>query len=112
MRGILGGLTTCTAHICVFVVVKTYPILIQILSSYGTFFLYGCVSLLGTIYLYFNLPETKNRTLQEIEDYFAGRIKYLGSAKNLSLTYSQNLINSKTLATVETGKEEPLLQSK
>ncbi|KAG7210338.1 hypothetical protein KM043_011876 [Ampulex compressa] len=51
VRGIIGGLTTMTAHSFVFMVVKTYPFLSVSLTRH----------------------ETKGRTLQEIEDYFSGR---------------------------------------
>ncbi|XP_032669321.1 facilitated trehalose transporter Tret1-like isoform X2 [Odontomachus brunneus] len=73
VRGIIGGLTTMAAHSFVFMVVKTYPFLASALTRHGTFILYGCISLFGTIYFYMCLPETKGRTLQEIEDYFSGR---------------------------------------
>lgn len=54
--------------------VKTYPFLRDI-SHYFPFFLYGSISLLGTIFLYLYLPETKDKTLQEIEEYFTRAIK-------------------------------------
>lgn len=73
VRGIIGGLTTMCAHTFVFMVVKTYPFLASAITRHGTFILYGCISLFGTIYFYICLPETKGRTLQEIEDYFSGR---------------------------------------
>ncbi|XP_054011860.1 facilitated trehalose transporter Tret1-like isoform X1 [Hylaeus anthracinus] len=73
VRGIIGGLTTMTAHSFIFTVVKTYPFLSTTLTQHGTFILYGCISFFGTIYFYMCLPETKGKTLQEIEDYFSGR---------------------------------------
>ncbi|KAG6794506.1 facilitated trehalose transporter Tret1 isoform X1 [Apis mellifera caucasica] len=73
VRGIIGGLTTMAAHSFIFTVVKTYPYLTSILTTHGTFIFYGCISLFGTIYFYLCLPETKDKTLQEIEDYFSGR---------------------------------------
>lgn len=85
VRGIMGGMTTFCGHFCVFVVVKTFPFLRSTISQYGTFWLYGTVSLLGTIYFYYILPETKGRTLQEIEDYFSGRTKTLKPDKNKSV---------------------------
>lgn len=73
VRGIVGGLTTCSCHFFIFLTVKSYPLFQALLTNQGTFLLYGCVSLLGTIFFYVFLPETKNKTLQEIEEYFAGQ---------------------------------------
>lgn len=47
VRGILGGLTTCSAHTCVFIVVKTYPFLTHVIEKHGCFILYGVISLIG-----------------------------------------------------------------
>jgi len=74
VRGILGGLSTCSAHMFVFIVVKTYPFLSHLIGKHGCFITYGCISLIGTVFFYFHLPETRGKTLQEIEDYFSGRI--------------------------------------
>ncbi|XP_045493157.1 facilitated trehalose transporter Tret1-2 homolog isoform X2 [Colias croceus] len=77
VRGIVGGMTTCVAHLSIFSVVKTFPLLKHALNDYGAFGLYGALSLAGTAFFYVFLPETKGRTLQEIEDYFCGRTKTL-----------------------------------
>ncbi|XP_012233749.1 facilitated trehalose transporter Tret1 isoform X2 [Linepithema humile] len=82
VRGIIGGLTTMCAHLFIFMVVKTYPFLASALTRHGTFILYGGISLFGTIYFYLCLPETKGKTLQEIEDYFSGRANNLTSMNN------------------------------
>uniref|UniRef100_A0A1B6CPI6 Major facilitator superfamily (MFS) profile domain-containing protein n=1 Tax=Clastoptera arizonana TaxID=38151 RepID=A0A1B6CPI6_9HEMI len=81
VRGILGGFTTLISHVCVFIVVKTFPLMKRVFTKHGTFWFYGTVSLVGTLFFYFVLPETKGRTLQEIEDYFSGRIKSLKPIK-------------------------------
>ncbi|XP_071454727.1 trehalose transporter 1-like protein isoform X2 [Hetaerina americana] len=81
VRGILGGVTTCAAHLSVFIVVKTFPFLQHLLTRPGAFCFYGCVSLLGSIFFATLLPETKGRTLQEIEDYFSGLTPTLGPTK-------------------------------
>lgn len=39
-----------------------------VLTLAGTFFFYGLISLLGFVYLYFLLPETEGKTLQDIEE--------------------------------------------
>lgn len=77
VRGVIGGMTTCAAHLSVFSVVKTFPFVKHTLDVHGAFWLYGCMSFFGIIFFYFFLPETKGRTLQEIEDYFCGRTKTL-----------------------------------
>ena len=81
IRGIIGGLTTMCAHVSIFSVVKTYPVLSESITQHGTFLLYGTISMLGTIYFYIYLPETKNKSLQEIEDYFSGRNDDLKTGK-------------------------------
>lgn len=72
VRGIVGGLTTCSCHFFIFLAVKSYPMFQIAMSNQGTFLMYGIISLLGTIFFYMFLPETKNRSLQEIEEQFAG----------------------------------------
>ncbi|PSN31080.1 hypothetical protein C0J52_25366 [Blattella germanica] len=86
VRGILGGMTTCAAHMFVFIVVKTFPLLQHLASNHGTFLIYGFISLFGTIFFYFCLPETKGKSLQEIEDYFSGRTRSLGGEATTILT--------------------------
>lgn len=85
MRGIIGGLTTCSAHLFVFAVVKTFPLIQNIASNHGSFWIYGSISLLGTIFFYLYLPETKGRTLNEIEDYFSGRTNSLKNKETKTL---------------------------
>lgn len=57
--------------------------------------------ILGTVFFYFCLPETKGKSLQEIEDYFSGRTKSLQSKKikkfdlNLATEKEQGLIVEK-----------------
>lgn len=92
VRGIVGGLTTMTAHCFVFMVVKTYPLLCNAITRHGTFLMYGFISLIGTIYFYVCLPETKNKSLQEIEDYFSGRSNTLKTG-SISCIRRRNVVD-------------------
>lgn len=55
-----------------FIVVKTSPALFKSLGEQGVFLLYGIFCLVGTIYLIIAQPETKDKSLQEIENNYNG----------------------------------------
>ncbi|KAK4871608.1 hypothetical protein RN001_015732 [Aquatica leii] len=84
VRGIGTGLTTCIAYICNFVIIKIYPLVIKKISNYNMFLLFGCVSLLGTMFVALCLPETNGKTLKEIEEYFDKKNKYVGNESKIS----------------------------
>lgn len=75
IRGMLGGVATCVGHFSIFIVLQTYPMLQELVTKPGTFAVYGVVSLLSTVFFYYFCPETKNKTLQEIEDSFHNKKK-------------------------------------
>lgn len=52
------------------VILKVTPLMIKSIDVYGTFFVFSMCMIVSLVYLYFFLPETKGKTLQEIEDYF------------------------------------------
>lgn len=100
-------MTTCMAHIFVFSVVKIYPYLTHLMDMHGAFILYGIISIFATIFFYFFLPETKGKTLQEIEDYFSGRISTLKTKKiDKHVNHNNN-----TKAIVLTVEQDKLLQN-
>lgn len=70
LRGLGSGIVSSLNFLCFFVVVKTAPLLFISIGMEGAFFLYGIIALIGSIFLMLCLPETKNRTLQEIENSF------------------------------------------
>ena len=43
------------------------------MGKHGVFIFFTVISLLGTIFVVFFLPETKGKSLREIEDMFAGK---------------------------------------
>jgi len=50
-----------------FVLTYTFPLLNAALGAAGTFWTYGAICLGGLLLIYFRLPETKGKTLEEIE---------------------------------------------
>lgn len=39
-------------------------------TSYGAFIFFGCVTTVAIVYVYFLVPETKGRTLEEMDELF------------------------------------------
>ena len=73
VRGIASGIATQVNWLGVFVVVKTYTQIELAFHSDGVFWFYGAVCLLSAIFVFFFFPETKGRTLEEIEELFSDR---------------------------------------
>lgn len=71
-RALGSSIVTFFNFFCMFLTVKTSPFLFQFYGVTGAFSIYGIITLIGTAYLLVYLPETKNRTLQEIEDKYRG----------------------------------------
>lgn len=71
-RGFAAGLTICAGYFMSFINIKIYPTLVDSWGNATIFIFYGAVSLLGIAFVYFILPETKGKSLHEIENYFRG----------------------------------------
>ncbi|GAB6023075.1 Facilitated trehalose transporter Tret1 [Chamberlinius hualienensis] len=66
VRAVANGMGSLNHNICFFIVVKVFPT-IQSVSNYGLFWIYTGVALLSLVFIYFFVPETKGRSLEEIE---------------------------------------------
>lgn len=75
VKDVLSGLTTCIAYIFSFVTVKTYTGMIVTMGKPGVFLFYAVMSLLGTIFVIALLPETRGKSLAEIEEFFGKKKK-------------------------------------
>jgi MFS transporter, SP family, arabinose:H+ symporter len=67
IRGAALSVATFSLWTACFVLTYTFPLLNQQLKASGTFWLYGIVCLVGFWYIYKKLPETKSKSLEEIE---------------------------------------------
>jgi SP family arabinose:H+ symporter-like MFS transporter len=67
IRGRAMSIATMVLWISVSVVTATFLSLIKIFSASGVFLGYAAICAVSFLYIYLRLPETKNRTLEEIE---------------------------------------------
>ncbi|KAF7391381.1 hypothetical protein HZH66_009861 [Vespula vulgaris] len=69
-RGIAGGFNFFIFNFLLFLATKSFPTINNAVGITGAFAIFGTSALLEAAFVYVALPETKNRTLEEIEDYF------------------------------------------
>lgn len=67
IRGMAMALSTFFLWVACFVLTYTFPILNEIAGASGTFWLYGLICLAGGLFIRAKLPETKGKTLEELE---------------------------------------------
>jgi len=68
IRGMAMAVSTFSLWTACFILTYTFPLLNSSLGAYGTFWLYGIICLLGFLFVKKNLPETKGKSLEEIEN--------------------------------------------
>lgn len=51
-----------------FVIVKFFPLLNELLGSYGSMYLFAVICLLGEIFIALYVPETKGKSYEQIMD--------------------------------------------
>ncbi|XP_050441690.1 facilitated trehalose transporter Tret1-like [Adelges cooleyi] len=69
-RNITCSICSSLSYIISFVLIKFYPDLEDLVGFYNGFLVFGTMGLFGCVYFYLYLPETENKTLQEIEECF------------------------------------------
>lgn len=72
VRAPASGLATLTNWGVAFIITLTYDNMKTAMHEYGTFWFFGAVCTLSTIFCVTVLPETKGKTVQEIVAYFGG----------------------------------------
>lgn len=72
IRGTASGLACSLNYVFNFGGVKLYPAAVAIMGNYGVFYFFASMSFLALVFIFFFLPETRGKTLAEIEEYFKG----------------------------------------
>ena len=67
IRAMAMAVSTFALWAACFILTYTFPLLNKALGAYGTFWVYGLICLTGFIFIKINLPETKGKSLEEIE---------------------------------------------
>ena len=70
-KGLASSICTLINWFFVFLVTKLFPQMIDALTEQGTFWFFGGCCLLSFIFVYFLVPETRGKTLEDIEHYFS-----------------------------------------
>ena len=68
LRGTAMSVATLSLWIACFVLVQTFPTLNDELGTYGIFWVYSFICVLGFLFIRKKLPETKGKSLEEIEN--------------------------------------------
>jgi len=71
MRSLMGGLTIALSNLQLFIVVKTFPNLEELMGDHGTFWLYAFSCFCAIIFTLSYVPETKDKELENVENKFA-----------------------------------------
>lgn len=72
IKGFAGSIAGTTNWVLAFIVTKTFKNLNDGLGNGGTFWLFAGVTLVGVIFVFLAVPETKGKSLNEIQQELAG----------------------------------------
>ena len=72
IRGAALSIAVTALWSACFVLTYTFPLLNAQLGAAGAFWTYAAICLAGLLFLYFRLPETRGKTLEEIETAIRG----------------------------------------
>ena len=72
-RGAASGIAVLSNWFCAFIITKEFLFFQEVLGQAGTFWLFGICCLSGVMFVAKYLPETKGKSLEDIELYFLGR---------------------------------------
>ncbi|KAH8307142.1 hypothetical protein KR044_005683 [Drosophila immigrans] len=72
IKGFAGSIAGTTNWVLAFIITKTFKNLNEGLGSGGTFWLFAGLTVVGVVFVFFIVPETKGKSLNEIQQELAG----------------------------------------
>lgn len=70
IRGFAAGVNVCYVYTLGFIIIKSYPFVSAAVDAEYIFTFISCASLVGVAFLYRFLPETKGKTMKELEELY------------------------------------------
>ena len=83
-RSVLGPISSSFNLLCNFTVVRCFPAMQISMGPYGTFWFFMCCTILSIVFVFFFLPETKGRTLEDIELLFSRKYSVSDSSSPIA----------------------------
>ncbi|MDD2813523.1 MAG: sugar porter family MFS transporter [Bacteroidales bacterium] len=72
VRGKASSIAVVALWVAYFILVLTFPVMAENLGTYGPFYVYAGVCLIGFLFIKRRVKETKGKTLEELEKVMAG----------------------------------------
>lgn len=82
IRGTAASLATAFNWSCTFVITKTFVDMIALLGKAGTFWSFGGCTMMALVFTYFCVPETRGKSLEDIEAKFVRRVSSTANFKS------------------------------
>ncbi|XP_045497513.1 facilitated trehalose transporter Tret1 [Colias croceus] len=73
IRGAAASICTAFNWLCSFIVTTTFHDIKSALGPWGTFWLFGCICFVSLFFVVFFVPETRGKSLEQIENKLTGR---------------------------------------
>ncbi|XP_011861733.1 PREDICTED: facilitated trehalose transporter Tret1-like isoform X2 [Vollenhovia emeryi] len=86
IRGSAASIATSFNWMCTFIVTKTFEDVIGVIGTHGTFWLFGIIVVVGFVFVIVSVPETRGRSLEEIERKFTGPTRRMSAVANMKPT--------------------------
>ncbi|KAK4877989.1 hypothetical protein RN001_010495 [Aquatica leii] len=91
IRGAAQSISFAISHVMTFIALQLYYLLKKHCTSWYIQYYFGAMALVGVFYSYVFMPETHNKTLTEIEDYFWSHSNYI-SAQTVKKNQEKNVL--------------------
>ncbi|XP_020293941.1 facilitated trehalose transporter Tret1-like isoform X2 [Pseudomyrmex gracilis] len=83
IRGLAASIATGFNWTSCFIVTKTFQDIISLIGAHGAFWMFGLIVAMGFFFVIVSVPETRGRSLEEIEKRFTGPTRRMSAVANM-----------------------------